>query len=349
MNFESPMSRRRFAKSLTLAGFASTVPALYAQGKVEKSKIIISVDGKAAFAYLPLTIADQLGFFRDEALDVQINDYSDASSADQALLTGAADICSGSFERILNLQSKNQMLKAFVLQSRTPQLAFGVSTRNLSAYTSMENLRGKKIGVVSLDSAASLMTNLLLLKAGLSPQDVNLVPSGSPAGVLSAIRSGQIDALCTTDPVMTMLEQKADVKIISDTRTLRGASELFGGSMPSACLYGSAEFVQKNPNICQALTHAIVHSLKWLQTAGPGDLIKVVPESYLLGDRALYLASFNKIRQCTSLDGLLPEDGPSTALKALSRFDYTLQQVKIDLSKSYTNIFALRSKERFKV
>lgn len=119
--------------------------------------------------------------------------------------------------------------------------------------------------------------------------------------------------------------------------------------MPSACLYANSEFVLKNPNTCQALTHAIVHSLKWLQTAGPGDIIKVVPDSYLLGDRALYLASFNKIRQCFSLDGFLPEDGPRTALKALSRFDATLQQAKIDVSKTYTNVFAARSKERFKV
>ena len=349
MTSQNPISRRIFAGALGFAALAPTVPDLQAQGRLEKSKIIISVDGKPSFSYLPLTIADQLGFFRDEGLDVQINDYSEAASATQAMLAGAADVCSGSFERTLSLQAKNQMVKAFVLQSRTPQIAFGMSTRSSSTAASMADLRGKKVGVIALDSAASLMTNLLLSKAGLSAQDVSLVAVGSSGTALSAIRSGQIDALCSSDPVMTMLEQKADVKIISDARSLRGTSDLFGGSMPSACLYASAEFVQKNPNTCQALTHAIVHSLKWLQTAGPGDIIKVVPDSYLLGDRALYLASFNKIRQCISLDGYLPEDGPLTALKALSRFDSSLQQAKIDVGKTYTNMFALRSKLRFKV
>ena len=334
---------------MTCAGLALALPALHAQARLEKSKIIISVDGKASFAYLPLTIADQLGYFRDEGLDVQINDYAEAVSATQALLTGAADVCSGSFERILNLQSKNQMVRAFVLQSRTPQIAFGVSTRNPSTAASIADLRGKKVGVIALDSTASLMTQLLLLKVGLNAQDVSLIPVGSSGIALNAIRSGQIDAVCSSDPVMTMLEQKGDVKIISDARTLRGASELFGGPMPSACLYASSEFVLRSPNTCQALTHAVVHSLKWLQTAGPGDILKVVPDSYLLGDRALYLASFNKIRQCISLDGFLPDDGPTTAFKALSRFDANLQQAKIDISKTYTNMFALRSKARFKV
>jgi NitT/TauT family transport system substrate-binding protein len=349
MSSQNFISRRHFAKCLSLVGLSSTVPALNAQVKLEKSKIIISVDNKTSFTYLPLTIAEQLGFFRDEGLDVQVNDYSEAATAAQALLTGAADICSGSFEKTLNLQSKNQPVKAFVLQSRTPQIAFGVSTRYSTTPAVMADLRGKKIGVMALDSAASLMTHLLLLKAGLNVQDVSLVPVGSSGAALNAVRSGQIDALCSADPVMTMLEQKGDVKIISDTRTLRGAADLFGGAMPSACLYASSDFVLKNPNTCQALTHAIVHSLKWLQTAGPGDIIKAVPDSYFMGDRAVYLASFNKIRQCISLDGFLPEDGPVTALKALSRFDPGLQQAKIDVSKTYTNVFALRSKARFKV
>lgn len=344
----SSMSRRRFTNSMTCAVLALAAPGLQAQARLEKSRITVSVDGKASFAYLPLTIAEQLGFFKAEGLDVQVTDFADAASATQALLSGNADICSGSFERTLNLQSKNQMVRAFVLQSRTPQMAFGMSTRSLPNTASMTDLRGKKIGVVALDSAASLMTQLLLVKAGLNAQDVNLLPVGSSGIALNAIRSGQIDALCSADPVMTMLEQKGDVKIISDTRTLRGTSELFGGSMPSACLYANSEFVLRHPNTCQALTHAIVHSLKWLQTAGPGDIIKAVPDSYFLGDRAVYLASFNKIRQCISLDGFLPEDGPMTALKALSRFDAGLQQARIDLAKTYTNVFAVRSRERFK-
>jgi NitT/TauT family transport system substrate-binding protein len=347
MTFEYLMPRRRFTSGITCAALAFALPDLRAQGRLEKSKITISVDGKAAFTYLPLAIAEQLGFFRAEGLEVQIDDYADAESAAQSMLAGSADVCSGSFERTLNLQSKNQMAKAFVTQSRTPQIAFGMSMRNVLASASMADLRGKKVGVMALDSTASLMTNLLLLKAGLSAQDVRLIAVGSSVTALNAIRSGQIDALCSTDPVMTMLEQKGDVKIISDTRTLRGTSDLFGGSMPSACLYASSDFVLKTPNTCQALTHAIVHSLKWLQTAGPGDIIKAVPDSYLLGDRALYLACFNKIRQCFSLDGFFPEDGPVTALKALSRFDSSLQQSKIDVRKTYTNVFAVRSKKRF--
>ena len=107
------------------------------------------------------------------------------------------------------------------------------------------------------------------------------------------------------------------------------------------------EFIKKNPSICQALTNAMVRGLKWLQTAGPGDIIKTVPENYLLGDRGLYIASFNKVRESISLDGIIPDEGVRTALKALSSFDPSIKPEKIDIAKTYTNEFSRRAKERF--
>ena len=342
------LSRRRFASSMALAGSVLALPGLHAQPKIEKPKLILAVDSKSALAYLPLTIAVQLDFFKSEGLDVQVNDFPDAASASMAVVNGMADICSGAFERTLYLQSKSQMFQAFVLQSRTPQVALGVSTRNLPGYKRIADLRGKKVGVAALDSMASVMTHLYLMRGGLNAADVSFVQVTSWANALAALRSGQIDALCNTDPVMTMMEQKGEVKIIQDARTLKGTSDLFGGVMPSACLYAASDFVQKNPNTCQALAHAMVHSLKWLQTAGPGDIIKTVPESYLLGDRALYLASFNKIRESISPDGMIPDEGPSTAWTALGHYDAALRLTKVDVSRTYTNEFARRAKLRFR-
>jgi len=342
------VSRRTFAGSAVLGAASLAMPVLMAQTKLEKSKISIAVGGKAAFYYLPLTISEQLGYFKAEGLEIEISDFAGGSRALQAVVGGSADVCSGAFEHTINLQSKNQMYKAFVLQGRAPQIAFGVSTKTLPNYKSIADLKGKKIGVSAPGSSTNMMANMVLSRGGLQASDVSFIGVGTAAGALSALRSGQIDAMSNTDPVMTMLEQKGEVKIISDTRTLKGTAEVFGGMMPAACLYASQEFIQKNPNTCQAMAFAIVHGLKWLQTAGPGDIIKTVPENYLLGDRALYLASFNKIRESISLDGLIPEDGARTALRALASFDPAVKADKIDISKTYTNEFALRAKDRFK-
>ena len=347
---EAPMSatslnRRRFA---LLAAAAAAAPSLRAQARPEKSKVAIAVGGKASFYYLPLTISEQLGYFKAEGLDVEISDFAGGAKALQALVGGSADVVNGAYEHTINMQAKNQFIESFVLMGRAPQIAMGVSTKTLARYKSLADLKGKKIGVTAPGSSTNMVANLLLSRAGIKATDVSYVGVGTSAGAITAMRSGQIDAICNIDPVMTMLEQKGDVRIISDTRTLKGTHEVFGGPMPAACFYTHTEFLKANPNTCQALANAVVRGLKWLQTAGPSDIIKTVPESYLLGDRGLYLASFAKVREAIALDGLMPEDGARTALKALASFEPAIKPERIDLAKTFTNDFARRAKEKYK-
>jgi NitT/TauT family transport system substrate-binding protein len=342
------LNRRVFTSAAALTVASIAAPALRAQSKLEKSKIAIAVGGKAAFYYLPLTISEQLGYFKAEGLDVEISDFAGGAKALQALVGGSADVVSGAYEHTINMQAKNQMIREFVLMGRAPQIAMGVSTKTMPNYKSLADLRGKKIGVSAPGSSTNMVANLVLSRAGIKASEVSYVGVGTAAGALAALRSGQIDAMSNTDPVMTMLEQKGDVKIISDTRTLKGTTDVFGGPMPAACFYTHVDFIQKNPNTCQALANAIVRGLKWLQTAGPSDIIKTVPEGYLLGDRALYLASFNKVREAIGLDGIMPDEGPRTALRALASFEPEIKPEKIDLAKTYTNEFARRAKDKFK-
>lgn len=345
---KSTLSRRGFTLAAASAAAMLAAPALRAQARLEKPRVSIAVGGKSAFYYLPLTIAEQLGYFKDEGLDVEISDFAGGSKALQALVGGSADVVSGAYEHTINLQSKNRFIQSFVLMGRAPQIAIGVSAKTVPNFRNPADLRGKRIGVSAPGSSTNMVANLVLSRAGVKPTDVSYVGVGTSSSALTAVRSGQVDAISNVDPVMTMLEQKGDIKIITDTRTLKGTQEVFGGPMPAACFYTNNEFVQRNPNTCQAMANAIVHALKWLQTAGPSDIIKTVPENYLLGDRALYLASFNKVREAISLDGVLPDEGARTALRALASFEKSVRPDRIDLARTYTNDFARRAKERYK-
>ena len=315
---------------------------------LEKQKVSIAVGGKNLFYYLPLTIAEQLGYFKDEGLQVEISDFAGGAKALQALVGGSADVVSGAYEHTIAMQAKGQTITAFVLQGRAPQIVLAVSSKTMPNYKSIADLKGKKIGVSAPGSSTNMLANFVLAKGGLKPSDVSFIGVGTAAGALSALRSGQIDAMSNLDPVMTMLEQKHDVKVIIDTRTLKDTVDVFGGPMPAATLYASEDFLRKNPKTAQALTNAMVRALKWLQKAGPSDIVKVVPDSYLLGDRALYLAAFMKVREALSPDGLFPAAGPATALKALQAFDPALAGKQIDLAKTYTNELVKKANAQYK-
>jgi NitT/TauT family transport system substrate-binding protein len=321
----------------------SGAPLAFAQAKPEQSKVAIAVGGKNLFYYLPLTIAERRNYFKDEGLDVEISDFAGGAKALQAAVGGSADVVSGAYEHTLLLQAKNQMFREFVLQGRAPQIVLAVSKKTMPNYKSIADLKGKKIGVTAPGSSTSIMASFVLAKAGLTASDVAFIGVGAGAGAIAALQSGQIDALANLDPVMTKLERSGEIRIVSDTRTLADTKSVFGGNMPAGCLYASQSFITKNPNTTQALTNAMVRALKWLQTASGTDLISTVPEGYLLGDRALYLDSWQHVKEALSPDGLMPADGPATALKTLQAFDQTVKGKPIDLSKTWTNDFVKKA------
>src|SRR3954466_1824985 len=99
------LDRRRFS---VLAAALVAAPALRAQARIEKPRLVIAVAGKASFYTLPLTVAEQLGFFKAEGVDVELADFVGGARAQQAVLGGTADVVSGAYEHTINLQSRNQ-------------------------------------------------------------------------------------------------------------------------------------------------------------------------------------------------------------------------------------------------
>jgi len=97
----------------------------------------------------------------------------------------------------------------------------------------------------------------------------------------------------------------------------------------------------------QALTNALVRADKWIQAAGASEIVKAVPESYLLGDRAVYIDAFLASKGALSVDGAIPEAGPATALRALQSVDDSLKGIKFDLSAVYTNEFVKRANAKY--
>ncbi|QHI96938.1 ABC transporter substrate-binding protein [Xylophilus rhododendri] len=341
-------SRRLFTAGAALAGVGLGVPLLLrAQDRIERPALRICVGEKASFYHLPLSIAERLGYFAAAGLQVQIDDYGSGAAALQALLSGRADVCAGAFKHTLSLQSRHQYCTAFVLEGRAPQVVTGVSLRSLPDYKQLEDLRNRRIGVSALGATTHLAATLVVARANLRPSDVSFVPVGLGASAAQAVRSGQVDAIVTLDPLITQLEQKGEVCVVSDTRTLKDTKSLFGGPMPAGCLYAPEAFLRQAPHTTQALADAMVRALKWLQTASPGDILKTVPPPYLQNDRALYLAAFQKLREAISPDGLIPEEGAATVLRAAAGFEPELAQAHLETGRLFTNEFARRAKQRY--
>jgi NitT/TauT family transport system substrate-binding protein len=339
------MQRRHLLRAGGAALLAA--PALARAQALEKPKLSVAVGGKNLLYYLPLTIAEQRGYFKNDGLEVTIVDFAGGARALEAVVGGSADVVSGAFEHTINMQYKGQRMRAFALQGRAPQIVLGVSPKTMADFKSVADLKGKKIGVTAPGSSTNVMVNFALAKVGLKPSDVSIIGVGASQGAVAAMRSGQIDAISNLDPVITLLQRSGDLRIVSDTRVVAEADRVFGGPMPAACLYAPQRFIDRNPATTQALANAIVRADKWIQTAGPGDIIGNVPEGYLLGDRAVYIDAFLAAKGALSPDGSIPEKGADTAFRALASVDAGIAKAKLDLNAVWTNDFVKKANAKY--
>lgn len=337
---------RRYLAALILAlAFTGTGGAAVP----EKTKVVLAVGGKATLYYLPLTLADRLGYFSDEGLDVEINDFPGGSRALQALIGHSADVVSGAYEHTIVMQTLAQKVQAFVLQGMNPGLELGIRKDRAKEYAWAKDLKGMKIGVSAPGSSTHMLVNHLLASVGLKQDDVSIIGVGTGPSAVAAMRSGQIDALSSVEPVMTLLERSGDIKIVVETITEKGVRDVFGGSMPAATLYARADFIEQHPHTVQALTNAIVRALLWLQHSTTEDVLNAVPPEYLLGDKALYAASFERLRPTYSKDGLIPKKGVDNSYKVLLAHNPAVRRAPVVwINQTYTNAFVEKALQKYK-
>lgn len=321
--------------------------ATVAHAQLEKKDVHIAVGGKSALYYLPLTITERLGYFKDEGLNVRISDFAGGTRSLEAVVGGSADVVSGSYEHTINMQSKKIMFQGFVLAGGSPQISIGIVSSKAAAYKGPKDLKGMRVGVSAPGSSTNMVINYFIAQGGLKPSDVSILGIGAGSTVIAAVDQGRVDVISQTDPAMTILEKAGKIKVIAETRTPEGTEKLFGGPMPAASLYAPIEFIRKNPNTVQALTNATVRALLWMQEASPQQILATVPEEYLLGNKAMYLFAYSNVKTAYSKDGLFSEAGAKTTLKTLATFNPAIKPSEINLSATYTNEFVKKALAKY--
>jgi NitT/TauT family transport system substrate-binding protein len=308
---------------------------------VEKKQLTLAVGGKTALYYLPLTICERLGYFKEQGLEVTINDFRGGAQSLQALVGGSVDVVTGAYEHTIRMQAKGQDIKAVIELGRFPGIVVGV--RKEKSYKSAADLKGMKIGVSAPGSSTNFFVMYLMSKAGLKPTDASYIGVGIGPSAVAAIQKGEIDALSNLDPMITKLEQDGDIKVVADSRSEEGTRAIFGGSNPAAVLYVKQDFIDKNPATVQALVNAFYKTLQWLDKATPEEIAATVPEEYFLGDKALYVAAVKANKPAYSRTGVIPPAGMKSASDMLLAFDDELRNAKVDLAKTFDGRFVAKA------
>jgi NitT/TauT family transport system substrate-binding protein len=334
------------ALALTLsacAGGSSTQSAT--KGSDGTPTVRIMVGGLDKQIYLPVMLAQKLGYYKAQGINVKLSDEPAGVEAETAMISGQIDAVVGFYDHNIDLQSKGKSTESVVQLLQAPGEVEMVRSDEAGSVKSPADFSGKHLGVTGLGSSTNFLTEYLATKNGVEPGKATSVAVGAGSTFVAAMQNKQIDAGMTTEPTISMLEQKKLATPLIDMRTAAGAKAALGGTYPASCLYMTTAYVQKNPATVQKLVNAYVATLKWIQTHTAAQIADKMPADYYAGvGKDVYSKALQNEKGMYSPTGLMPADGPQTVLKVLSAFDPTVKGHTVDLSKTYTDDFVTKAK-----
>jgi NitT/TauT family transport system substrate-binding protein len=329
------MHRRTFA-----AAAASLLSASrgFAQAP-ERPKVSVAM-GTFMIDFLPLVLADTLGLFRGQGLDVAVQNFSAGGAASlQALLGGSVDTVVASYDHTIQMQAQNKEIQAVALLNPVPGLVLGVRQDLADRVKGVKDFKGLRLGVTVPGAAGDFLMKYMLVNNGMQASDITFIGVGSGASCVAAVEKQQVDLILNYDPAITILEQRKLIVPLLDTRTEAGTHAAYGGDYPFLCLYSMRGFIDRNPATIQRMVTALVGSLAYITSHSSAEIADALPPAYLMGDKSLFVTILDRSRQSFSPDGRFDPQSLTTPLRVLSAFDPRIANAHIDLAKTYTNRF----------
>lgn len=328
------MNRKHFL--LTSVALAALTAATGAANANEK--IVLMVGGYEKQIYLPAKLAESLGYFKEQGLDVELLNEGSGVDAENELVAGSVQGVVGFYDHCVDLQSKGKFIQSIVQLSHAPGEVELVSTKH-AKIKSMADMRGQHLGVTGLGSSTNFITKYLAVKAGVPLSEFTSVPVGAGTTFIQAMEQDKIQAGMTTEPTVSYLIKTGTARVLVDLRTSEKTRAALGGTYPAASLYMDSAWVDKHKETTQKLANAFVKTLKYINTHSAEEITEKMPKSFYVGDKASYVKALADGKGMFTPDGLMPADGPQTVLTVLAAFSPNLKGKHIDLSKTYTTAF----------
>jgi NitT/TauT family transport system substrate-binding protein len=291
--------------------------------------------------YLPTTLAQELGLYSDEGLDVELQDFAGGAKSLQALVGGSADVVSGFYDHTIQMAAEGRELVAFVTMLRFPGLVLVTSPQAADTVTKIGDLKGRIAGVTTAGSSSQMLLTYLLQRHGVPPDAVSITAIGSAASAIAAIERGKVDAGMVADPAFTLIATRnTSVRVLADFRTAAGVKEAIGAdAYPASVLYAPRDWIDANRDTAGRLARAIQRTLQWMHSHTPEEIAGRAPRAFRGEDEALYVESLKSSMPMFSPNGMMDAEGAQAVRILLAGSMEKVRDATIDLSKTYTNEF----------
>ncbi|NNC23575.1 ABC transporter substrate-binding protein [Salinisphaera sp. USBA-960] len=220
------------------------------------------------------------GFFAEEGLDVQLVYSRGGSAAVQALNAGGVDYAATSFDAALNAFANGANVMRFATTGRLPLFALATGPHTADGIRSIDDLKGKTVGVAQLGNSDHALMLYLLEQNGIDSDSVNFAILGP--NLYDALRLGQVDAGMVQEPGLTLL-QREGARVLVNLMTTEDAKRYLGGAYEFMGVAVRPDEAEQRREQMQKIGRALTAGMEYMQQAPIEDIIDALPDELVAG------------------------------------------------------------------
>lgn len=233
-----------------VAAMGLAVSLSHAQNAPEKADITIGLPVTTS-TFIPLYLAEEEGYFKDEGLNVQIVAFKGGTDLVRGMVAGAVDVGVGALSEALVGVETGQGVKVFYG-------GFNMTVFDWYAVPSIKSLadaKGARFGVTTFGSSTDFLTRYALSLHDIDPQqDVQIIQGGGSGPRLAAMEAGQLDVNIFATPEKFIAADRGYNKIMSQKEIAE--------DYPFHVFYAKEDFLQSSPNTIKAILRAYVKGVR---------------------------------------------------------------------------------------
>ncbi len=240
-------------------------------GKQEQELEKIVISEMRGESWLPVYVAEMLGYFEDEGLETEFVVYKDGPIAFQGMHAGDSQFCMLSTEPVLRAFDEGLESTIILPTVRSKQYMFATN----SEITSMEELKGKAIFGGMPGSAPYSFVASALEEAGLTVNDVEWINMEYGAA-LAALEQGTISAAYFDGIYINKLEE-INANILINTMDPEQHKAIYGTEFyESQMVTVTKKFAEENPETVQKFVNAVMKAIQWQTEHTEKEIAEVV-------------------------------------------------------------------------
>ncbi len=253
-------------------------------------EITVALTSKA-FQYVPLVIAQERGYMKEEGIDLKLAFMQNAPGL-QALTANQVQF-SGSGSSALVAISKGGAPLKTILAINDQVLQWVMVRPNI---TSLKDLKDKKVATTGVASIAAFMLRNILVKYGMDSKDVVLIDPG-PVNRVPSLLSGAVDAAIVSpeERYATLDQGMKDLMFIG--KEVKNSWGTFATS---------DRFIKEQPKLMAGFARAVLKGLRVVRQDREGTIASVSKFSEL--DKTLATRMYDDLIGTFTKGGYVDEE-----------------------------------------